>query len=126
MKNEYKNIINIIFNHYDSHWILEDLLNMTELNDLNIIFDFIDKDYKPLFYSTEFKNKLPLTNHTHQIFFDSNEVAEEYTMYARDYTISGVKFNVLHQEKVIQVIGSNMDNLVLSFIRQEKINIILE
>ena len=126
IKEEYKQFINFLYNEYETSWFMYDLQNMDELHTIEIIHRLIDDGIQPLFYTTEWIDGSYSFQNTKQLFFFDFEDSTAHGRWARDYSIVGAKFNVLVNENVLQVIGRDLEKLMIQYKRAQKINDILD
>lgn len=123
---EYKELIKFLYDSYDTAWFMHDIQDMKELEHINLIYELLDFGVIPLFYSTEWKNNSAYNQITHQVFYYSTEVKHSHNRFARDYALSGIKFNIYVEEKILQIIGLDLASYILQYKRQRKIDTIIE
>lgn len=134
---EYKGLIKFLYDSYDTAWFMYDIENMEELQQIDLINELLDLGMEPLFYSTSWKehsnlNTISFQQSTSsffaakQIYYFSSEIKHSDTRYARDYALAGIKFNIYHEERIIQIIGLDLEAYILQYKRQIKIDSIIK
>ena len=123
---EYKDLIKFLYDAYETAWFMYDIQDMKELSHINLINELLDLGMIPLFYSTQWQEKSMYHQITKQVFYYSLEVKHTHTRYARDYALAGIKFNIYDEEKIIQIIGLDLEAYIIQYKRQRKIDTIIE